>query len=57
MAIHGDYDPHPASGVKEPLSRILRDFRFILLDHCGHTPWKEVEAVRIQVLCRVKGGV
>ena len=44
MAIHGDYDPHPASGVKEPLSRILRDFRFILLDHCGHTPWKEVEA-------------
>jgi len=41
VAIHGDYDPHPAEGVKEPLSRILPDFRFILLEHSGHNPWNE----------------
>ncbi len=31
VAIHGDYDPHPAQGVDEPLSRECPDFRFILL--------------------------
>ncbi len=41
VAIHGDYDPHPYLGVKEPLSRELADFRFILLEKCGHTPWNE----------------
>jgi pimeloyl-ACP methyl ester carboxylesterase len=44
VAIHGDYDPHPAAGVEEPLSGVLGDFRFILLEHCGHTPWAEREA-------------
>jgi pimeloyl-ACP methyl ester carboxylesterase len=41
IAIHGDYDPHPAEGVREPLRRTLRDFRFVLLPRCGHTPWLE----------------
>jgi pimeloyl-ACP methyl ester carboxylesterase len=41
VAIHGDYDPHPAAGVIEPLSRILEDFRLILLGKCGHRPWLE----------------
>ena len=41
VAIHGDYDSHPPQGVKDPLSRILRDFRFILLENCGHYPWLE----------------
>jgi pimeloyl-ACP methyl ester carboxylesterase len=40
-AIHGDYDPHPFEGVREPLSGILKDFRFILLEKCGHKPWIE----------------
>ncbi len=44
VAIHGDYDPHPAEGVQEPLTRVLRDFRFILLANCGHLPWIEREA-------------
>ena len=44
VAIHGDYDPHPAAGVREPLSRILKDFKFILLEKCGHQPWIEKEA-------------
>ncbi len=44
VAIHGDYDPHPAEGVREPLSRVLKDFRFILLEKCGHEPWMEKQA-------------
>jgi len=44
VAIHGDYDPHPFEGVKEPLSRVLKDFRFILLEKCGHKPWVERQA-------------
>jgi pimeloyl-ACP methyl ester carboxylesterase len=44
VAIHGDYDPHPAAGVQEPLSTVLERFRFILLKNCGHTPWIERQA-------------
>jgi pimeloyl-ACP methyl ester carboxylesterase len=43
-AIHGDWDPHPAEGVQKPLSKILREFRFIPLKHCGHKPWIERRA-------------
>ena len=41
VAIHGDYDSHSAEGVREPLSRVVKDFRFILLEKCGHYPWRE----------------
>jgi pimeloyl-ACP methyl ester carboxylesterase len=44
VAIHGDYDSHPAEGVERPLSRVLRDFRFVLLEKCGHSPWLERQA-------------
>jgi len=44
VAIHGNYDPHPAEGVQKPLSVILGDFRFILLENCGHKPWIEQQA-------------
>lgn len=44
FAIHGDYDPHPYEGVREPLFKVLKDFRFILLEKCGHKPWIEREA-------------
>ena len=44
VAIHGDYDPHPAEGVEEPLSAVLKDFRSILLKKCGHKPWIERHA-------------
>jgi pimeloyl-ACP methyl ester carboxylesterase len=40
-AIHGDRDPRPANAVKEPLSGVLKDFKFILLEKCGHYPWME----------------
>lgn len=41
IAIHGDYDPHPAEGVRDALSRVLQRFQFVLLDRCGHKPWIE----------------
>ncbi|WP_094227137.1 alpha/beta fold hydrolase [Methanolobus psychrotolerans] len=44
VAIHGNYDPHPFEGVEEPLSRAISDFKFILLEKCGHYPWLEKQA-------------
>ena len=44
VAIHGDYDSHPAEGVERPLTAVLGDFSFILLDKCGHKPWIERQA-------------
>ena len=41
VAIHGDYDPHPAAGIQIPLEKVLAQFKFILLKHCGHLPWIE----------------
>ena len=44
VAIHGDFDPHPAEGVREPLTAVLKSFRFVLLQKCGHRPWIERRA-------------
>jgi len=44
IAIHGDYDPHPAEGVEVPLEKELKNFRFVLLQKCGHRPWIERNA-------------
>ncbi len=44
VAIHGDYDPHPFEGIYEPLLKVLSDFRWISLEHCGHHPWLESQA-------------
>jgi len=44
VAIHGDYDPHPVEGVRDPLTGVIEDFRFVLLRKCGHEPWKERHA-------------
>jgi pimeloyl-ACP methyl ester carboxylesterase len=43
-AIHGDFDTHPHRGVEEPLSKTLSDFKFFLLEKCGHYPWNESDA-------------
>ena len=59
VAIHGDYNPHPSDGVKIPLSRVIKNFRFILLEKCGHCPWLERSAKDMfyeiidEELCRV----
>ena len=47
VAIHGDYDPHPAEAINRSLLSVLRDFKFVLLKNCGHVPWIEKEAQKI----------
>jgi len=42
-AIHGVYDPYHFEGIREPLSEIVKDFRLIMLEKCGHKPWSERE--------------
>ena len=44
LAVHGEHDPHPAEGVKKPLAKVVLDFRFVLLEKCGHAPWRERQA-------------
>jgi pimeloyl-ACP methyl ester carboxylesterase len=44
VAIHGDKDPHPADGVKGPLSAVIKNFRFMTINNCGHEPWLERSA-------------
>lgn len=44
IAMHGDYDPHSAEGLRDSLSHVIRDFRFVLLEKCGHYPWRERNA-------------
>jgi pimeloyl-ACP methyl ester carboxylesterase len=41
VAIQGDYDPRFAGDVRESLSRAHKDFKFVLLEKCGHFPWIE----------------
>lgn len=43
VALHGDYDSHPADGVAKPMSA-LQNFKFHLLKNCGHRPWVERQA-------------
>lgn len=43
-AIHGDVDPHPWKGVRDPLMRLQPQARFHLLQRCGHYPWRERHA-------------
>ena len=45
--IHGDYDPHPSTGVIDPLSRYYPDksqLKSYILPKCGHSPWSEKQA-------------
>ncbi len=54
VALHGDYDPHPAEGVRGPLSQVIRDFEFVLLARCGHYPWFE-NAAWLDFFSRLNG--
>ena len=40
ISLHGEYDPHPAAGVSEPMQS-HPSFTQIILPTCGHTPWCE----------------
>jgi pimeloyl-ACP methyl ester carboxylesterase len=39
VAIHGANEPTPVESVATPLSRAVSDFRMVVLERCGHTPW------------------
>jgi len=41
---HGYDDPHPAAGVTEPLTGLIKDMKFVGLENCGHEPWNEKHA-------------
>ena len=41
LVIHGDCDPTPIEGIREPLAGVLSDLRIIMLEKCGHDPWRE----------------
>lgn len=44
VAIHGDYDSHPAEGIRTSLEKLFSNLRFYELKKCGHSPWREVYA-------------
>jgi len=44
-AIHGEYDPTPVEAVAAPLTATLRNFQMVVLEKCGHDPWRERWAV------------
>jgi pimeloyl-ACP methyl ester carboxylesterase len=45
VAVHGEYDPDPIEGVEAPLTATSRDFQLLVLEKCGHDPWRERWAV------------
>jgi len=44
IAIHGDYDSHPAYGIKASLEKRISKFKFYNIKNCGHSPWTETYA-------------
>ncbi len=44
VAIHGDYDSHPAEAVEIAVKNHAKHGEFYLLPKCGHYPWLEVHA-------------
>ncbi|MEI6462529.1 MAG: alpha/beta hydrolase [bacterium] len=41
VSIHGDYDPHPADGVRIPLEHTDTNFKQIIIKRAGHKIWEE----------------
>jgi pimeloyl-ACP methyl ester carboxylesterase len=39
--LHGEYDPHPLSGITDPLDEIKCDYNLHTFSKCGHEPWME----------------
>ena len=41
VAIQGDFDSNIAEELRDALSSVIKNFKFILLNKCGHSPWVE----------------
>ncbi len=42
--IHGDYDPHPGSMIRDSLLPYIPQLKYYELKKCGHSPWYETYA-------------
>jgi pimeloyl-ACP methyl ester carboxylesterase len=41
ILVHGDTDPHPGAMTRDLLKRHIPQLEFMLLERCGHEPWRE----------------
>ncbi len=41
LMLHGSYDPHPGRMIQESLLPHLPRLKYIELERCGHSPWRE----------------
>lgn len=41
IIIHGKQDPHPLTGITEPMNELGLKFKLYMLDRCGHSPFIE----------------
>ncbi len=44
LMLHGAYDPHPGTLIRDGLQRFIPQLEYIELDRCGHAPWIEEHA-------------
>jgi pimeloyl-ACP methyl ester carboxylesterase len=56
LVLHGEHDPHPLTGVVDPLRTISGDVTVQVLERCGHLPWLE-RGAREPFLARLRAEV
>jgi pimeloyl-ACP methyl ester carboxylesterase len=44
LMLHGDLDPHPGPATRDVLRRFLPQLEYVVLERCGHEPWRERHA-------------
>ncbi len=44
LMLHGDYDPHPGTMIRDGLRWTIPHLEYLELPRCGHEPWREQEA-------------
>jgi pimeloyl-ACP methyl ester carboxylesterase len=44
LMLHGDFDPHPGTMIRDSLLAYLPQLEFHELESCGHEPWREKAA-------------
>ena len=49
LMLHGSYDPHPGSMIRDGLQKSIPHLEYTEFDRCGHSPWVE-EHVRDRFL-------
>ena len=44
IMLHGDYDPHPGTMIRDHLRPLIPQLEYVEFAHCGHDPWRERQA-------------